>query len=130
MADAPLLQPPLIPTPVPPPAPTRSEKVHEFVELLHAFVESLYSLLLGFGCITVLVLLLYTYFSSDEPTQVLLGKLARSIHDNWRATLVLLFPTIRSTWRRIEPRVQKLGWVKLNEAPPQTGGVEAPLPRK
>ncbi len=113
---------------VTPPSSTASS--HEKIEAIGAWLEAFYSLLLCAGCGVVLCLMLCAYCSSDEPGGTILVRFAKTMHENWRASLILLFPTMRATWRRIEPRLQKLvNVVELSPAPQPTNHEDSQLPQ-
>jgi hypothetical protein len=99
------------------------------LEELSANFESVYSLFLCAGCGFVLLLLLLAFGSDDNQISKSIILLAKTAHENWIASLILLFPTLRATWRRIEPRVHELaGVVKLRDAPLPTIQTDATLP--
>lgn len=98
------------------------------LEEMGANFESVYSLLLCAGCGLVLLLLLFAFGSEDNKISKSLILLAKTAHENWRASLILLFPTLRATWRRIEPRIHEVGGVKLRDAPLPTTQTNATLP--
>lgn len=78
--------------------------------------ESLYSLILYIACTVVVLAIGISYFNSKLALALI--KLAETISENWKAAIILLFPTVRSTWRRIEHRISEFGWLKMNAGTP------------
>jgi hypothetical protein len=105
------------------------EKQPSALEELSAIFESIYSLFLCVGCGLVMLLLLIAFCSAEDKIGKSLILLAKTIHENWRASLILLFPTLRATWRRIEPRIHEVaGVLKFRDAPLPTVQKDATLP--
>ena len=94
----------------------------------NSFVEDVVDLLIGVGIICGLLLLgLSAVFPEIRP---ILIALAKHLSDNWKVLLILLYPMFRSSWRRVEPYIHELLWLKFGGGKEPTKPGAQVSPRK
>lgn len=91
------------------------------------FAESLLAISLALSCFAIIVLAFCAMFDSERRAD--LAAFANCAHNNWRVALVFLFPMVRLSWLRIEPRIRKIGAsTELDAAPNALGSGHITLP--
>lgn len=93
--------------------PTPAKKTaSEWMEVALSVMEAAFASFLCLGCLLVLVLIgVSLFYVRLRPD---LRHFAECLHNNWRASILLLFPMFRTVWKRIEPRIQEGFGVKLH----------------
>jgi hypothetical protein len=94
---------PLQPPELPPLKKTRVDRVAGWSIL----AESLLAVSISLACFCLVLLALLAVF--DERPRHDLAAFAKCAHENWRVALVFLFPWVRLSWLRIEPRIREVG---------------------
>lgn len=122
--DVPSITPLLTPILPPPQDPAPTVKL-SFAERSFLSLEAFLACSVAVCCVGLVLLAALALL--DEHARHDLFAFAKAAHENWRVSLIFLFPIVRVAWHRIEPRIKEIAGVKLDPAPSTVGMQHTPI---